>query len=286
MPDNSWRLLLTGAGAGPENMASDEALALCETSPTIRFYQWPSPCISIGRYQDFHSIFKHNPPYSSKIPVIRRPTGGRAILHQQEELTYSITIPRGHKLRQVPTQESYTKINQALIMGLSVLGINATTATRKASLRGQRANIACYESAYPHELIVGSRKIIASAQTRSGGIFLQQGTLPLKQSGHHFGESISIPRKEKITLAERLNENTATPSQILGHEVTIHEIQGALISGFEKAWDIHLTRSEMSSEEHRKAAKLARIKYSDETWTTEGTLKKTNRKFNPENFLK
>ena len=270
MPHDLWRLLITEAMTGPENMAVDEALASYETSPTIRFYQWSIPYISIGRYQDYHSIFKHPPSYSSKVPIIRRPTGGRAILHQQEELTYSITVPRVHNLNQIPSRESYGKINQALIIGLSILGIKATTAIRQTSPRHERVNIACYESAYPHELIVGSRKIIASAQTRSGGIFLQQGTLPLQHSGHSFSEAVSIGRAEKNILTQKLNENTAIPSQILGHQVTIEEIQQALISGFETAWDIHLIRKELDSDEHQRISNFLEIQYSDEAWTMEG----------------
>ena len=162
-------------------------------------------------------------------------------------------------------------MNRARISGLAGLGIDATTEIQKEPPTKQRADIAWYESAYPHEWRVGARKIIASAQTQSGGIFLQQGTLPLKQSGQYFGESLSIAREEKRLLAQRLDENTAIPSQLLGRDVTIAETQEALISGFEKAWNIHVTKSEMSSEEHKYAHDLVQIKYSDETWTTKGT---------------
>tara|TARA_Y100000588_G_C14252288_1_gene923975 strand:- start:763 stop:1668 length:906 start_codon:yes stop_codon:yes gene_type:complete len=270
MPDNLWRLIATSPMTGPENMAVDEALASYETSPTIRFYQWSIPYISIGRYQNYHSIFQHGPSYNPRVPIIRRPTGGRAILHQPEELTYSITVPQGHNLNQIPSRESYKKINEALILGLSILGINATTAIGQASPRKERVNIACYESTYPHELIVGKRKLIASAQTRGGGIFLQQGTLPLKHSGDSFGESVSIGRAEKSLLTQRLNENTAIPSQILGYKVTIEEIQQALISGFETAWNIRLIKNEFGSEEHHQINNFIAEKYSDEAWTMKG----------------
>lgn len=170
-----WRLLLTPAAAGPENMALDEALMsrARETGEwTLRVYSWSRPTISFGRNE---AALRHYEPQRIRargLAVVRRPTGGRAILHDRE-VTYSVTAPVADA---GDLRASYDRINRLLLSGLARLGVEARVAVRET--RGATPGPApCFNEPWGGELTLGGRKLAGSAQWRSDGALLQHGSI-------------------------------------------------------------------------------------------------------------
>lgn len=141
--------------------------------PILRLYRWEPAAVTIGYNQDFAS-FNEAAIAAAGYDLVRRPTGGRAILHA-DELTYAVIGTSPGPLFGSSLHESYMKINEALLAFLSDLGIEADISTGES--REQARGLVCFRSAGRHEVSVGGRKILGSAQRRSDGVFLQHGSL-------------------------------------------------------------------------------------------------------------
>ena len=171
-----WRLFDTGAHDGAWNMACD--LALMERArrtgeSVFRVYAWSRPTLSFGRHELARRQYDAQALRAAGIDVVRRPTGGRALLHDHE-VTYSITAPvvPGETLA-----ESVHRFNALLLHALHALGVPAITATSPRTLRPEGA--ACFAVPAPGELTLGGRKLVGSAQVRREGALLQHGSILL-----------------------------------------------------------------------------------------------------------
>jgi len=176
----TWRLLITSPASGAWNMAVDEAIATLsargDSPPTLRFYRWRPPAVSLGRHQPVEDID------SARLQergwdIVRRPTGGRAILHI-DELTYSIAGAATEPRLQGPVLDVYNLISRGLLLGLRRLGVSAGKAPADKRA-GQDVSAACFEVPSAYEISVGNQKLIGSAQRRAGSYVLQHGSLPL-----------------------------------------------------------------------------------------------------------
>ena len=161
----SWRLLRHGAATGAENMAMDEAIAqgVAEgvSPPTLRFYAWEPPCVSLGRNQSVAGIDLAACTQRG-YDLVRRPTGGRAILHT-DELTYSIVASPDHPLMAGLVLDAYLRISHGLVAGLRRLGIPAEEAPG-SNRAGPDVSAACFEVPSAYEITAGGRKILGSAR--------------------------------------------------------------------------------------------------------------------------
>src|SRR4030095_1377436 len=170
-----WSLLLTPPLTGAENMALDEALlerASASGSAVMRVYTWSEPTISFGRHQAARGTYDPGRARARGIAVVRRPTGGRSLLHHRE-ITYSVTAPANlaGSLR-----ESYARINRLLVGGLRRLGVSVDVAgPRERALPPSAAP--CFERPVAGELVVDGRKLVGSAQWRDQGAMLQHGSI-------------------------------------------------------------------------------------------------------------
>ena len=170
-----WSLLVTPPLTGAENMALDEALlerASASGSAVLRVYTWSKPTISFGRNQAARGTYDPRRARERGIAVVRRPTGGRSLLHHRE-ITYSVTAPAtlAGSLR-----ESYERINRLLVGGLRRLGVSVEIAApRERSLPPSAAP--CFERPAAGELVVDGRKLVGSAQWRDDGAMLQHGSI-------------------------------------------------------------------------------------------------------------
>src|SRR5919106_4500822 len=179
-----WRLLDTGPLDGFTNMAVDEALlevyAASGGSPTLRFYGWLPPALSLGYGQQIEADVNLERCRALGIDVVRRLTGGRAVLHHHE-VTYSVIIREDDPLAAMGVLASYLTVSRALIRGLSHLGIAAALIPlrRPAPAPAQGISPVCFVSPSSYEVAVGGRKIIGSAQRRSKGVIMQHGSLPI-----------------------------------------------------------------------------------------------------------
>ena len=170
-----WRLLRTGAADAATNMALDEALLdrARETGEAVlRVYEWDAPSLSLGRNQTATGWYSARRAAALGVTVVRRLTGGRAVIHARE-LTYSVTAP---VVADEPRRESYARINAVLVGALRRLGVAAEVAdARGAAPRPDAAP--CFEAPAAGELVVGGRKLVGSAQWRDDGALLQHGSV-------------------------------------------------------------------------------------------------------------
>ncbi len=173
-----FRLIDTPPAPGAYNMAVDEALMQSVregAGPVLRFYRWQPGCLSLGRNQPAVGIYDPERIADLGIDVVRRPTGGRAVLHRRE-LTYSVVVAEGvlGGLR-----ESYLRINRALAAGLRRLGVTVDVMMESDSAAPVPSAEPCFRDPVVGEVVAGGRKLIGSAQVREGGVMLQHGSLLL-----------------------------------------------------------------------------------------------------------
>ena len=251
-PRAIWRLIVHGEAPGALNMAIDEAMLIAladgTSPPTLRFYSWAPPCLSLGRNQ---------PATDADLPacraagidLVRRPTGGRAILHA-DELTYSVALMAGDPRAAGGIVESYRRLSEGLLAGLRRLGVEAVQA------RGQRKPASgltaiCFETPSDYEITVGGRKLVGSAQWRSRGRVLQHGTLPLHGDLTRIVSYLSMPDDEREAQRDALGACAVTLKEAVGFTLPFAQVAQALAGGFAQALNLtlipgHLTEYERS----------------------------------------
>ena len=171
-----WRVLRTGPDPGPWNMALDVALARCAPpqQAILRIYSWSAPTLSFGRNQPALGRYEDLATGELGGRVVRRPTGGREVLHDRE-LTYSVVAPKdcfgGPK-------SMYRSLNTVLVEALRSLGVEAELAQPAGPPRDPAAGL-CFGAAAQDEIEIHGRKLVGSAQARFGRMILQHGSLPL-----------------------------------------------------------------------------------------------------------
>lgn len=172
----TWRFVNTGFASPAENMAIDEAIVIAhskgEVPPTLRFYQWNPPTLSLGYFQkakeeiDFEALERH------QLGFVRRPTGGRAVLHDQE-LTYSMVVSEDYPGMPQSVVEAYRVLSQGLLYGFRRLELQAEMVSlaseEEKAKYATMGSAACFDSPSWYELIVEGRKVAGSAQTRQRG---------------------------------------------------------------------------------------------------------------------
>lgn len=166
-------------GSGAWNMAVDEALltaAVERSQCAVRWYQWSEPTISLGHFQDAQAVARHGT--LARLPVVRRLSGGGAILHHHE-LTYSCTVPASHPLAR-DAREIYLHVHRALIAVLEQFG--CPVALRGESQAEKSGEFLCFGRGDAFDVVLGGYKVIGSAQRRRKGAVLQHGSLILRRS--------------------------------------------------------------------------------------------------------
>src|SRR5438128_1309588 len=215
----SWELIIDGAIDGATNMAIDAALldevvGSSATRTIVRFYGWKHPTISLGRNQKVENAV--DVPYcrANGIEVVHRPTGGRAVLHD-DELTYAV-ISNDSSCFGDSIYGNYKRVSEALCLGYNGLGVRAVLApdTRKPGISGNGSDPPCFLSTSRYELMVDGRKIAGSAQRRVRGSFLQHGSMPITCDREVLARATGRPdstilEQEMAGLAEL---HTARPS--------------------------------------------------------------------------
>ena len=168
-----WRLIKDGPLDGSENMAVDEALLYAlegsPSPPVLRLYRWKTPTLSIGRLQEDERLSRLS------LPVVRRITGGRAVLHDSE-ITYSIVVPASHALYAGGILGAYQAISSCIASAFKGLNIDARMSRARVG-RGAGRGSACFCAPSRHELTIDDKKIVGSAQRRLRNGFLQHGSI-------------------------------------------------------------------------------------------------------------
>ncbi len=265
MPE-SWRLVVSGFADGATNMAIDEAIlqAVSEglVPPTLRFYGWEPPCISVGLNQAIQEEIDLERCRLAGIHVVRRPTGGKAILHHNE-LTYSVALPASHPLAGTGVLDSFRRISCGLLKGLEVLGLKPYQAMPP---REDLLSPVCFEAPSDYEIECEGKKVIGSAQLRRKGGILQHGSIPLRGDIAAIADFLRLGKEERESLKERIRRRASTLSDLLGREVSFEEAAAAFIRGFREAFDLFLVPSSLTPFEEEQARAL-REKYASDEWT-------------------
>ncbi len=260
-----WRLLVTPPLAGAVNMALDQALAdlyFIQAQPTLRFYRWAPPSVSLGFAQHLERDVDQAVCAELGIDVVRRPTGGRAILHDQE-ITYALAIAVDHPLIGGGSiLQSYRTISEALRAGLEQLGIVAELVPDPNPSLSKSA--ACFDLASDYEIAIDGRKLVGSAQARRHGVLLQHGSLLLHADPIRLARVLRLaPQLSADALAQRM----IALDEALGYLPAFDDVVTALVRGFEQAWPIRLVPGAFADAERQRAHELVRQKYGASAWT-------------------
>ncbi|MDI6812729.1 MAG: biotin/lipoate A/B protein ligase family protein [Desulfitobacteriaceae bacterium] len=263
-----WRFLPFDVYSGAENMAIDEALLRAMAAnpafpPILRFYGWDPPTLSLGYAQRFEKEVDELACRERGIAIVRRPTGGRAILHQYE-LTYSVIAPEADEHVQGTVMESYLKISQALLHGFQALGVPAKMA--KGALDGA-VSAACFDAPSWYELVVDGRKLVGSAQVRKDGILLQHGSIILHFDTELLFRVLKFPTEQvRERQLRAFQQKACALDEVASRPIERGELERSLCQGFEAVMGIELQRSGLSPEEEGLAEELV-AKYRSEEWT-------------------
>jgi lipoate-protein ligase A len=270
-PPAEWRLISSPAAPGAWNMALDEAIFAAslrgEVPPTLRFYTWDPPCLSLGYAQPFADV---DLPalHSLRWQYVRRPTGGRAILHT-DELTYSVCGPQSEPRLAGSVLESYRVIAQGLVEGLRTLNIPAESLPKHALPAGETASgPVCFEVPSNYEITVNGQKLVGSAQSRRKGGVLQHGSLPLCGDLARITRVLTFPdQAARQVAAERLLERATTAERILGSPLDWQSAASALQNAFSKVLNLHFATCEPTPAEIDQARQLVAEKYANRAWS-------------------
>lgn len=279
-----WRIVFTGAGDAFFNMALDEAiLQSCQRGyvvPTLRLYLWRPPAISIGYSQPAQSTVDLNKCRENDIDVVRRITGGRAVLHENE-MTYSVCA----SVREYPQlgediNDTYQKISFALLESLKGLNIQAEWVKPHREEIGSTGNYyfskPCFMSISRYEITVEGKKLIGSSQRRFQDSFIQHGSIPLGPGKFNLADLLSIEsfgseNKGRPIVKRKLEENSTSLGRILKREVECEEVVSALKKGFGEFFGAEMVENKLSRKEIETARALTKKKYSTENWNLRKT---------------
>jgi lipoate-protein ligase A len=266
-PHSTWRLLNTGLNDGATTLAVDEAIlssvAGAKSPPTLRFYGWQPPCVSIGYAQSLQDEIDLDACERQGYTWVRRPTGGRAVLHI-DELTYSVIVPQGDPRVAGDIVTSYRRLSLGLVTGLRLLGCDVVQANAQRKVGAQSA--ACFDVPSHYEVTALGRKLVGSAQVRRKGVVLQHGALPLMGDVSRLVDALALDEPSRASLRAKLRRRAIALDEAMGRPVSFDEVAVALKEGFARALGLAFEPGELSADERADVAAL-QTKYEGDAWT-------------------
>jgi lipoyl(octanoyl) transferase len=274
MKKEVWRFIDSGNGSPAFNMALDEALLNWHSEgkipPVIRFYGWNPPTLSIGYFQnvvkeiDLDSVKKHG------LGFVRRPTGGRGVLHEHE-LTYSVIVSEEHPEMPKTVTEAYRVISEGILKGFQHLGLEAYFAVPKTkeerdALKAPHSAV-CFDAPSWYELVVEGRKVAGSAQTRQKGVILQHGSILLDLDEDKLFSLFKYPNERVKERMKKAFKNKAVAiNEISQRRITLEEAKEAFYKGFSDGLNIELEPYVLTAEELDYVNKIAEERYENDEW--------------------
>jgi lipoate-protein ligase A len=269
-----WRLILSPPATGAWNMAVDEAL-LKSMAPgeesnirsVLRLYAWDPPCLSLGYAQPFSDV---DTAALEKFgwDVVRRPTGGRAILHT-DELTYAVIGPHSEPRLAGGVLESYRRLSAALLAALHKLSLPAESQPDAIIKPGSDPKgPVCFEVPSNYEITLKGKKLIGSAQSRRRVGVLQHGSLPLYGDLMRITQALSFQNEQtRAEAARRLADRATTVSAGLEQLITWEQAAQAFREAFAETLNLTFVPDHLTPEETARAEELLAQKYGNPRWT-------------------
>ena len=291
-----WRYLRSEAEAPDMNMAIDEALMMSvgagEVGPTLRFYGWNPATLSIGYFQKAAEEVDLAEVKARGLGFVRRPTGGRAVLHDRE-LTYSIIIPESYPGLPESVVDSYRLLSEGMLRGLQALGLAASMvslssdqekakyagaasgassgSTASAEPASSAASAACFDSPSWYELVIDGRKVAGSAQLRQHRALLQHGSILLDLDAAQLFDVLQFrTERQRERMQWAFAERAAAINPLRASRglppISIGEAEEAFARGWATSLGVELSCGELTAAERVTAEELARDKYRSDSW--------------------
>ncbi|UTR09450.1 lipoate--protein ligase family protein [Evansella sp. LMS18] len=270
----TWYFLDSGEKSPAYNMALDEKLMDWHRDklipPVVRFYGWNPATLSVGYFQkaekeiDLEAVKKHG------LGFVRRPTGGRGVLHE-DELTYSVIVSEEHPAMPETVTEAYRVLSEGLLEGFRDLGLEAEfsiprTEEERNKLKQPRSAV-CFDAPSWYELVVEGRKIAGSAQTRQKGVILQHGSIILSLDEDKLFDVFKYPSERVRERMQKAFRNKAVAIEELTEKpITIPMMKDAFKTGFEKALNIRLEPLTLTADMEQEVNELIERKYGKPEW--------------------
>jgi lipoyl(octanoyl) transferase len=274
MEKETWRFIDSGYRSPSFNMALDEALlewnSKGEIPPVIRFYGWNPPTLSIGYFQKVEKEINLEAVKNQGLGFVRRPTGGRGVLHEHE-LTYSVIVPESHPRMPKTVTEAYRIISEGILKGFHQLGLEAYFAVPKTSeerdLLKSPHSAVCFDAPSWYELVVEGRKVAGSAQTRQKGVILQHGSILLDIDEDKLFSLFKYSNDRVMERMKKSFKNKAVAiNDLTSKRVSIEQAKEAFKKGFEEGLNINLEPYELNQTEIDYVNSIAKERYESDEW--------------------
>jgi lipoyl(octanoyl) transferase len=274
MKKEVWRFIDSGNGSPSFNMALDEALLEWHSEgkfpPVIRFYGWNPATLSVGYFQRVEKEIDLDAVKEHKLGFVRRPTGGRGVLHEHE-LTYSVIVSEEHPEMPKTVTEAYRVISEGILKGFLHLGLDAyfavpKTAEERDALKSPRSAV-CFDAPSWYELVVEGRKVAGSAQTRQKGVILQHGSILLDLDEDKLFSLFKYSNERvKERMKKAFKSKAVAINEISPRKITLDEAKDAFYKGFAEGLNIDLEPYELTEEELAYVQKIAKERYENDEW--------------------
>ncbi|OZS78812.1 octanoyltransferase [Tetzosporium hominis] len=271
---NNWIFIDSGKQDAAYNMALDEALLEWHAEglipPVIRFYQWEPAALSIGYFQRVERDIHLPAVKEMGLGFVRRPTGGRAVLHEHE-LTYSVIVSEDYPDMPKTVTEAYRVISEGILQGFRNLGLQAEFSVPESDSQrealSQPKSAVCFDAPSWYELVVEGKKVAGSAQTRQKGVILQHGAILIDLDEDKYLNCFSYESEEKRQkVKERLSQKAVSINKIISKTIKVEQCIPAFKNGFESALNIQLTSFSLTPEQQKYVENLADTRYRSDEW--------------------
>jgi lipoate-protein ligase A len=262
-----WRLITDPALDGALNMAIDEAILEAvghgNVPPTLRLYRWEPACLSLGYAQpasDADCVRLAERGWH----LVRRMTGGRAILHV-DELTYSVALPIRHALAAGTIVESYRRLSVALLRAVEQLGLAVRAAPKDA--HAAASGPVCFEVPSDYEITADGKKLVGSAQVRKQSAALQHGSLPLTGDVTRIADALAYAGEAaRAHTRQRIAERATTFAGAAGFQVTWDEAAATIAASFAETFALDLQPGVLTEAESVRSLELREDRYAADGW--------------------
>ncbi len=274
MEKTKWYFIDSGPCAPSYNMALDEALLDWHSEglipPVIRFYEWNPATLSIGYFQSVEKEIDMEAVRRLGLGFVRRPTGGRGVLHEHE-LTYSVIVSEDYPDMPATVTEAYRVISEGLLKGFQSLGLEAyfsipNTPDKLQALKSPKTAV-CFDTPSWYELVVEGKKVAGSAQTRQKGVILQHGAILLDLDDEKLVQTFKFSTDEaREKVKKSINQKAVAINKLLQKTIPIDICKVAFRDGFSEALNIELVPFSLNEKQIEYVKTLEKRRYANDEW--------------------